>query len=238
MDTIRKLYIPDNPPAVKAEDVFHYLGYKSGMPDEGTVALIKSCIEQLEKAMNPKSVYAAFPLKRAGGGIELENCRLRLIGSDIAEHLKDCGAAVLFAATLSPQVDRLIRQTQSKDIAAGLIMDSCASAAIELFCDMVEKEIKSQFEECFFTTRYSPGYGDFPLEAQRDFLSALDAQRAIGLYANDAFLLTPMKSVTAVIGVGNKPPQGSKTGCEFCRIKDNCWFRKRGLYCGVSKSAE
>ena len=104
--------------------------------------------------------------------------------------------------------------------------------------DIVEKEIKSQFEGCFFTTRYSPGYGDFPLEVQHDFLSALDAQRAIGLYANDAFLLTPMKSVTAVIGVGNKPPQGSKTGCEFCRIKDNCWFRKRGLYCGVSKSAE
>ena len=49
--------------------------------------------------------------------------------------------------------------------------------------------------------RYSPGYGDFPLEAQRELLGILDTPRAIGVSLTDTLLMAPSKSVSAVIGV-------------------------------------
>lgn len=238
MSTIRKVYIPETPPVVKCSDVLHYLGYGNNKPDEATIGLVESCIKELYTIMSPKCVYASFPIKFIDNRVVLDNCQIRLTGLDIAKHLKGCSVAVLIAATLSAQTDKLIRRMQSKDLTSGVIMDSCATAAVEQLCDDLENEIKSQFSDCFFTTRYSPGYGDLPLELQRDFLSTLDAPRSIGLCANDTFILTPRKSVTAVIGVGSNPSSSLRTGCDFCRIRNNCWFKKRGVYCGLSKSAE
>ena len=43
--------------------------------------------------------------------------------------------------------------------------------------------------------------GDLPLTAQREFLKALDAERLIGVHLNEACVMTPSKSVTAVIGL-------------------------------------
>ena len=50
-------------------------------------------------------------------------------------------------------------------------------------------------------TRDSPGYGDFPLEAQREILVILDTPRKIGVSLTDSLLMVPSKSVSAVIGV-------------------------------------
>ncbi len=50
--------------------------------------------------------------------------------------------------------------------------------------------------------RFSPGYGDCPLSAQRSIVnSVLNATRLIGLTVTPTSLLIPTKSVTAVIGL-------------------------------------
>ena len=51
------------------------------------------------------------------------------------------------------------------------------------------------------TPRFSPGYGDLPIELQRDFLTLLDASRKIGLTATESSMLVPSKSITALIGI-------------------------------------
>jgi cobalamin-dependent methionine synthase I len=48
--------------------------------------------------------------------------------------------------------------------------------------------------------RYSPGYGDFPLAAQRDFAALLDFDR-LGIAVTPECLLRPAKSVTAAIAL-------------------------------------
>lgn len=233
-----RVYIPENPPAVEVQDVLHYLGYGTARPDDDTLGLINGCKLKLEAVMEPKAVYASYPLEFIDGHPVLENCGFKLVGSEIAAHLKGCSTAVMYAATLSLSTDMLIRQMQAKDMAAGVVLDCCATAAIEKLSEMVERKIKSEYPGSYFTTRYSPGYGDFPIELQKDFLDTLNAQKLIGLFTNEAYLLTPIKSVTAIIGVGDEPPKDLKTGCAFCRLKDNCSFRKRGQYCGLSKTDE
>ena len=62
-------------------------------------------------------------------------------------------------------------------------MDALASAAIEEVCRIADEDIKGQIDGEFLTWRFSPGYGDFPLEIQKEFLEAVNAPKRIGLYS-------------------------------------------------------
>ena len=83
------------------------------------------------------------------------------------------------------------------------------------------------------TFRFSPGYGDYPIELQKDFLRILDAQRKIGLTVNDNFMLVPTKSVTAVLGLSKNPIEQKKRGCAVCNMRDKCKYRRNGEHCGL-----
>jgi cobalamin-dependent methionine synthase I len=124
-----------------------------------------------------------------------------LQGSDIKTHLNGCDEVIILAATLGLQVDELIRRTESSNMAEAVVLDALASEAIEQLCDTAEKEIQLSTINCQLSTRFSPGYGDFPLEVQGELLKLLGAKKKIGLYVSESNLLIPRKSVTAVIGV-------------------------------------
>ena len=98
-------------------------------------------------------------------------------------------------------------------------------------CDEVENLIKAENPDKFLTWRFSPGYGDYPLSLQSELLRILDAPRKIGLCTNENSILTPTKSVTAVIGVSDNPIENKRKGCASCNLKTTCKFRKAGTRC-------
>ena len=49
--------------------------------------------------------------------------------------------------------------------------------------------------------RFSPGYGDLPLTVQKEFMTLLDCAHLIGINLNESLLMSPSKSVTAIIGM-------------------------------------
>ena len=74
--------------------------------------------------------------------------------------------------------------------------------------------------------RFSPGYGDFPLEVQRDFERILEMPKTIGVTLSDSLLMTPTKSITAVIGLSEIDTNCEKSGCEQCAMAGKCaYFR-------------
>ena len=115
-----------------------------------------------------------------------------------------------------------------------LALDCCAAAAVEEVCDQIEGELQGQFPGCFFPFRYSPGYGDLPLSLQGPLLALLDAPRKIGLCASAAHILTPRKSVTAILGVSDTPVNQTARSCVGCPAQSGCQYRKSGGHCGIS----
>jgi len=51
------------------------------------------------------------------------------------------------------------------------------------------------------TSRFSPGYRDLPLTLQREIFTLLEPSRRIGLSLNASLLMSPSKSVTAIVGI-------------------------------------
>lgn len=212
-------------------EALYYLGYKGNKPDDNTKQLIGICEEEVLKAAQPKYLYKTFDLVFNEDNIELLGSSVLLRGSDIKEHLKGCEKAVLMCATISSSVDLLIRKTQVTDMAKAIIINSLASVAVEQVCDKVEKKIYNEYKDYFKTFRYSPGYGDLPIDIQGDILNTLNAQKLIGLCTGSTNMLTPVKSVTALIGLSRQPVPKRKRGCLSCNLRETCQYRKVGSRC-------
>ncbi|MBQ8961827.1 MAG: 5-methyltetrahydrofolate--homocysteine methyltransferase [Ruminococcus sp.] len=190
----------------------------------------------VRERLRPGSVYREAALRPAEDGIWVDGMDVPLTGNDIRQHLDGCDRAVLLAATASAEADKLIRQASVDGMAEALAVDCLCSAAIEQICDRAEEEIFSRIEAPFRTWRFSPGYGDLPLDLQKPLLQALNAQRRIGLTVTDSLLLVPSKSVTAIIGISERELhlKGS-SGCDNCNMRDRCAFSARGG-CGKSQT--
>lgn len=209
-------------------EVLRYLGGADAQPDERLTALLDSCEKELLRIAEPKYLYRMINLP----------CDEWIAGEDIRAHLRGCDRAILLCATLGMAVDRTLRVTQIKDMSRAVVLDSMANVLIEQVCDKAERLIAAQLPDCHLTFRYSPGYGDYPIAMQKKFLEALDAPRKIGLSRNGSDLLTPSKSVTAIIGVSKEPVERRRRGCAVCNLRETCRYRRRGNHCGFENTSQ
>ena len=201
---------------INKNEVLRYLGYKGQDIDENIVNLIEECREEIKKIITPRFMYEYKDIIQLDEAIEVVNTKLILYGKDIKEHLKDSEHCVLMAVTLGNDVERKTRLYEKINLTKALILDACATTAVEEVCDYVERIVKEKaiLNNKDITFRYSPGYGDLPLDVQSSFLRALDAQKKIGLIVSENNLLFPRKSVTAIIGIINS---GSKKKIKSCK---------------------
>ncbi len=209
-----------------------YMGFRTALPDENMRAVIDECESELLKVISPRYVYRAADIVRNGGEIAVSGTSLVFKGRDIAAHLKDCDRCVLMCATISDGADRLIRAYEGADMTKAFVTDCLASAAVEQVCALAEEEIRNRLSGWYFTWRFSPGYGDLPLDIQPAFLDALNAQKRIGVTVTDSMILIPRKSVTAVMGISQQEIPRGRRGCICCNMKDTCQFRIKGEHCG------
>lgn len=139
----------------------------------------------------------------------------------------------MMCATIGSEIDKLIRISQISDMAMAVVLDSFASVAVEQVCQKVDEILAEKYSGKYMTFRFSPGYGDYPIEMQKEYLRILDAPRKIGLTTGDSCLLVPSKSVTAILGISDNPIERRKRGCAICSMKGKCRFRRNGEHCGV-----
>ena len=201
-----------------------YLGAANWTPDENTEALLQIAEQQLRAASPPRVIGRELPADLPW----LQNA-----GTDLARHLAGCDGVVLMAVTLGSGTDALLRRLCLQDIALGAVADAAASVLMEGLCDDLESQIRSiqQDKGRYMTGRYSPGYGDCPLELQDELCLALDTVRGIGLCVTREHLMTPRKSVTAILGTAGHPVTGARAGCAHCVLRETCAYRKRGTTC-------
>ena len=210
-------------------EVLRYLGRKNQEVPEGLSGMIDECIALMHDTAAPRHISREFKVSPGAGCIALDGTGILLPGKDIARHLRGCDRAVLMAATLGAQTDALIQKWGRADLTRALVLDACATRLTEEYCDEIEREIRAQATAFGFMAarRFSPGYGDLPLDIQPRILDVLNACRQIGLTCTESLILLPRKSVTAIIGLGEKlslPPGG----CAGCAMNHTCDFRKDG----------
>lgn len=203
------------------DEALRYMGYRNFTPDEESEQLIDECEKELLAVIRPVCCFGFTDIEvLSGNEIKWELGTLK--SSSLASHLNGCTGAFFFAATIGIGADRLIAKYSRIKPAKSVIIDALGSAAAESWCDTIENRLTQKFND--HRWRFSPGYGDFSLEYQRDFMRCLDMSRKLGITLTDSFLMTPTKSVTAIIGVcADSKGNISETAASSCRNKcDEC----------------
>ena len=150
----------------------------------------------------------------------------KLVGKSITRHLADCEKVICMAVTVGEEIEREVtRKFSAGNYVESVLLDAAATAAVEQAADSLEKAVAPQFlKEGFkFKSRFSPGYGDWALDNQKNFFDITGASE-IGMSLSSALMLMPRKSVTAIIGL-TKNKSAAVKSCATC-YKINCPARR------------
>lgn len=125
---------------------------------------------------------------------------------DLKKRLAGCEKIILFAATVGGKIDRLTAKYAIREKTKALLLQALGTERIETLADAFCADMKKEAAARGYavTQRFSPGYGDLSLELQRDIFRVLDCSRKIGLTLNESLLMSPTKSITAIIGLKNE----------------------------------
>lgn len=207
------------PPKISVKEILRYAGSKERSREMDT--LLQECIKEAEGKLSYKVCYAQFPVAVLEDGVDLGFTFVR--SKSLASNLKNCSRCILFAATVGVGIDRLIAKYTVLSPTKALLFQAIGAERIESLCDSFNREMQEKYKAV--KPRFSAGYGDFPIETQKDIFVALECPKKIGVHLNESLLLSPSKSVTAIIGVCEKKDSEEKQGC-FCCEKTDCDFRE------------
>ncbi|MDE5943769.1 MAG: Vitamin B12 dependent methionine synthase activation subunit [Clostridia bacterium] len=179
------------------KETLRYLGYY-GVKEEAAVSgVLDECEKLILPALRPAACYAVFDISRGDGVIDLGFARTE--SKALFKNLEGCNKIALFAATIGAEVDRLIIKYEKLSPARAAVLQAMGAAAAECWCDDVNAQITKEFGET--KPRFSCGYGDLPIELQKDIFVALNATKNLGITLSENCFMTPTKSVTAIVGI-------------------------------------
>ena len=201
------------------KEILRYAGAKEDTPEISE--LIESCIEEAKSNLSYKVCYGHFPVSVKGNMVDLSFIETESAG--LAKNLVRCRSIVLFGATVGIELDRLISRYGKISPLRALIFQAIGAERIESLCDEFTRFIQKEYGAT--VPRFSPGYGDFRLEVQKDFFRVLEPSKRIGLTLNESMLMTPTKSVTAIIGITDEACEEQKHNCNNCN-KTDCMYRR------------
>lgn len=201
-------------PDYDRREILRYAGAR-GETDERLQELLDQCLTECNGVFTPRVCYVTLT--------RTEFFDIFPQGESAKTWTDGYENITVFAATVGLGIDRLINRYASVSTAKALLFQAIGAERIERLCDLFCEEQRDNGQS---GRRFSPGYGDFPLTAQREFFALLNPQKHVGVTLTDSFLMSPTKSVTAAFGIKSGCEKGGEgTPCQACNQKD-CEFKK------------
>lgn len=229
-------------PPICEKEILRYAGCKSS--DEELLQLsdvqktVDECIEEVRQRVTYKVCYVQLPVTITENICDF-GC-IEVASKDLAKNLKGCKETILFAATIGVEIDRLIAKYSRISPTKALIFQAIGAERIEALCDAFCEDIEREYvqgteesQRISFKPRFSPGYGDVPLETQKDIFKVLECSKKIGISLNDSLLMSPTKSVTAFVGLtvsGNEEDSG--------KVLKETGIKKKTTKCATCNNVE
>lgn len=193
-----------SPPPCNREEILRYAGVRESTPELNT--LLEECLQAICPQLTYKVCWQEFPIFFSGDTLDLGFTRTDSISLRRALH--GCSRALVFAATVGFAPDRFIARFGKSAPSKAFLFQAIGTERVESLCDTFCTDIATEAKTAGLrtTTRFSPGYGDLPLTLQQDLFRVLDCPRKIGVSLSQSLLMTPAKSVTAIIGICSADP--------------------------------
>lgn len=215
--------------SIDAAEARRYAGLQKAA-DFAEEKILEAC-EDARLLAVPKGIWEIYDYDCETQTIKA-NPPCQIQGKKIGQHLAGCEKIIALSATVGEDIEEdITRRFASGEYSNAVLMDAAATAAVEQIADGMEKAISPKMAAQGFLLkwRFSPGYGDWPLEQQPELIRLAKAEQ-IGVKLTTSMMLTPRKSITAIIGLYRKQESStaehSPQGCAACTQK-NCPSRRK-----------
>lgn len=213
---------------INENEILKYLNYRGGEVPKDVDILIDDCIKEIESIFSGGYRYLVFNRD--------EDILKRIIkGQDAENLLTSSDKIILMVASLGAEVEKRIGRYNYSDMVKAVVLDATASAGIECMINDLYEELKEKYKPLYLTDRFSPGYGDMPLDVQEDLLKILEADKFLGVKMTSSKIMIPGKSISAICGISKNKQKYRHRGCENCRLFRECEFVKRNEVCAYAK---
>lgn len=212
---------------VTVDSVARYYGGAGYRPDPNTRQRIQNMIALSSSAIAPTAFYRLFRLiGSTKDGVIMEGGAKLAVPAAELDHSAEFLVAGIF--TLQAVFDVFYQQAaRSGDLCRAMMADAIGVAYLEslsLYClSLFRKEAKMMglFAGCFF----GPGYGDYPLEGQKQLFDLINAA-AVGVRLLSSMAMEPLKSLSFFLFYGREEKERSRLSkCGRCHLF-NCRFRR------------
>lgn len=148
-------------------------------------------------------------------------------GKDAVRFLKNSEMLAFYICTAGETISNRSQELMnSGSLLEGYVTDIIGSVLTEEIMDIIHKKLSVQMSDKGLktTNRYSPGNCDWKVEEQIKLFSFFP-ENFCGVSLNDSSLMKPVKSVSGVIGIGQKV-SFHKNVCSICKNLD-CIYRDK-----------
>lgn len=211
---------------INEEDVFRQMGYDGVWPPSIVAELTATMLERLKVESGPRFGYVTVYASLGGSTLEVGDVKLH-VGNTIAQQLRGAEAFVFFVATAGSEVVTMQRQRFAEgDMLGAFIADAIGSVMAEHCADQMEHLLQQNIDKLGWhhTNRFSPGYCQWPMSDQSSLFRLL-GDNTCGVTLNDQYVMSPLKSVSGVIGLGTEMRR-MDYACALCSMTQ-CKLRKR-----------
>lgn len=206
MQVSKNPVVPVNDIVIPTDAVLRRLGYPSRTTEltGEVVPLFEAMVERAPALIEAKGVYRIFNIAvRNEDRIDLVGTYFPIESRQVVRMLRAADRVVLFMVTIGPLLENEVKRLFDADqMAEAVILDAIGSETADAVADRFHREelrLLAQEANMNITPRFSPGYGDWPVSVQGAFMEACGGA-SIGISVNTSSLMTPRKSVSAVIG--------------------------------------
>jgi hypothetical protein len=210
--------------ALSAEEVLKEIGYGETAPDASVMEGIHRLLTLLEQGVKPRYRYSVFEGRLEDRAVHVPN-QLLATGSTITRLLDGSTSFAVFVATAGREFEQ-IQQTckATGDMLVTYLLDLMGTLLVEKVGDCMERQLEADCPDMRHTNRFSPGYCNWHLTEQRKIFALL-GQQPCGITLSDVCLMTPIKSISGIIGIG-KEVQTGIYACRYCEL-ESCYKRKK-----------
>ena len=199
-------------------DVYEQMGYHDAQPDEATQQETASVIDAVRNLVTPR--FSFFVVR---------DCPDFQMGRIIERQLRDSEAFALFVCTAGIEYEDFQQRLKMEgDLVRVFIADALGSVIAEHCADRMEETLQASIDKLHWhhTNRFSPGYCGWHVSQQQMLFPLFDGHTC-GVSLTDSSLMLPIKSVSGIIGLGEKVRKMDYT-CGLCDFKQ-CYKRKLKL---------
>jgi len=202
-----------------------------GMPDADSKRSqnFKPVIEEMRlkalELIDVRCIYKYVPVKVTGTGTILLDNQFPVQAA--TSFFEGANEVLIAIQTIGVRhEEESVRLFNVGEMLEGFVLDGCGTVALDEALELLRGMVVKQVIARGLQTGHNlcPGGYQIPIEAQKVIFTLLDAG-GIGVTLGDTMLMTPIKSHTVVIPVGEKlrkPNMSCDISCEMCVQQKNC----------------